>query len=44
MTVFENIAYGLRSRHAPTKLINERVEKLPNPSVSTICYIVSRAN
>lgn len=27
MTVFENIAYGLRSRHAPTKLIIERVEK-----------------
>jgi len=27
MTVFENIAYGLRSRHAPGKLIKERVEK-----------------
>jgi multiple sugar transport system ATP-binding protein len=27
LTVFENIAYGLRSRHAPGKLIKERVNK-----------------
>lgn len=27
LTVFENIAYGLRSRHAPNKLIQERVNK-----------------
>lgn len=27
MTVFENIAYGLRARHAPSNLIKERVQK-----------------
>jgi multiple sugar transport system ATP-binding protein len=27
MTVFENIAYGLRSRHAPRREINERVAR-----------------
>jgi multiple sugar transport system ATP-binding protein len=27
LTVFENIAYGLRSRHAPTSLIKERVPR-----------------
>lgn len=27
LTVFENIAYGLRARHAPSKLIKERVIK-----------------
>lgn len=27
MTVFENIAYGLRARHAPSRLIKERVQK-----------------
>jgi multiple sugar transport system ATP-binding protein len=27
LTVYENIAYGLRSRHAPRQLIDERVDK-----------------
>ncbi|MCS7010583.1 MAG: ABC transporter ATP-binding protein [Anaerolineales bacterium] len=27
MTVFENIAYGLRARHVPSKVIQERVSK-----------------
>jgi multiple sugar transport system ATP-binding protein len=30
MTVYENIAYGLRSRHAPRNVIGERVTKAAN--------------
>ena len=37
LTVFENIAYGLRSRHAPRQEIGPRVTRRPGRSASTIC-------
>ena len=32
MTVFENVAYGLKARHTPNKLIKEKVENVLNIS------------